>query len=71
MNGFQRVHSLALFALLASACTEESITDVSREKGLSKLAPSFLVAGASVVIHFEPNEAGIWYTLGKIHLQDD
>ncbi len=71
MNGFQRVNSLALFALLASACTDESITDVSRESGLNKLAPSFLVAGASVVVRFEPLEAGAWYLPGKIHLQDD
>ena len=71
MNGFQRVNGLALFALLASACTDESITDVSGEKGLNKLAPSFLVAGASVVVRFEPLEVTPWYLLGKIHLQDD
>ncbi|MEP7226468.1 MAG: hypothetical protein ABI785_03830 [Gemmatimonadales bacterium] len=59
-----------LLALLASACSEQSITDVSREKGLTRL-PSFLAANASVVIHFEPLESGLFYIPGTIHLQDD
>ena len=63
--------AVALLALLASACTEESITDVSRDKSLGNLAPSFLVANASVDIQFELLEAPPWYIVGKIHLQDD
>jgi hypothetical protein len=73
MNVLHKANAVALLALLASACTEDSITDVSREKDLSSL-PSFLVANASVEIHFELGEAGpagIWYFPGKIHLQDD
>ena len=62
--------AIAVFALLASACTEQSITDTSREKDLTRL-PSFLAANASVVIHFEPMESGIWYVPGTIHGQDD
>lgn len=71
MNVFRPGSAVALLALLASACTEESITDVSRGKELSGRAPSFLVAGASVNIQFEPLEATPWYIVGKIHLQDD
>jgi hypothetical protein len=71
MNVLRRGSAIVLLALLASACTEQSMTDVSREKDLSNLAPSFLVAGASVVIHFEPLEVPPWYIVGKIHLQDD
>ena len=71
MSVLHQVGRIALLVLLASACTEQSITDVSREKVPSNLAPSFLVAGASVKIHFEPLEVTPWYLLGKIHLQDD
>jgi len=56
---------------LASACAEESVTDVSGAKELQNFAPSFLVAGASVDIQFEPLEAPPAYVVGKIHLQDD
>ena len=70
MNVLQRVGGSVLLALLASACSEQSITDVSREKGLTRL-PSFLAANASVVIHFEPLESGLFYIPGTIHLQDD
>lgn len=66
-----RTSAILLMALLAPACAERSITDVSGEKDLSNLAPSFLVAGASVVIRFEALESPPWYTVGKIHLQDD
>jgi hypothetical protein len=71
MKGLQPVVGIVLAALLAPACADQSVTDVSREKDLSNFAPSFLVAGASVVIGFEPFESGPWYVLGKIHLQDD
>ena len=71
MSVLRRGSAVALLALLASACSEESITDVSREKDLSNLAPSFLVAGASVNVRFEILEAPPWYVVGKIHLQDD
>ena len=71
MNVLQKAGSVVLLALFASACTEQSITDVSREKDLSSMAPSFLVAGASVVIHFEPLEVPPWYVVGKIEAQDD
>ena len=68
MSVLRRGSAAALLALLALACTEESITDLSREKDL---APSFLVAGASVNVRFEIMEAPPWYVLGKVHLQDD
>ncbi len=71
MNVPHRATLLVLIALLGSACAEQSMTDVSQEKDPSKLAPSFLVAGASVVIGFEPLEVPPWYLVGKIHLQDD
>ena len=70
MNVVHKASVIALLALLASACTEQSITDVSRDKDLGNL-PSFLVANASVSIHFEPLEAPPAYFVGKIHLQDD
>jgi hypothetical protein len=60
-----------LFALLATACADEGVTDVTGAKDLKSSAPSFLVANASVVIHFEPGEAGVWYLPGKIEAQDD
>lgn len=63
--------AIAILALLAVACSEESITDVSRSKDLSNMAPSFLVAGASVNIHFEALEVPPWYIVGTIHAQDD
>lgn len=71
MNAFQRASGIALLAVLASACAEESVTDVSGAKDLQNFAPSFLVAGASVDIQFEPLEFPPWYIVGKIHLQDD
>ena len=74
MNAFQRASGVALLVLLASSCAEESVTDVSGAKELKNFGPSFLVANASVDIHFELGEAGpadIWYFPGKIHLQDD
>lgn len=63
--------AIAFLALLAVGCTEESITDVSRGKDVSNLAPSFLVANAAFDIQFEPLEVTPWYLVGKIHLQDD
>jgi len=71
MSVLHPVSRIALLALLASACIEQSITDVSREKDLSNLTPSFLVAGASVIIGFEPLEVPPWYIVGTIHGQDD
>lgn len=71
MNVLHRAGAIALLTLLASACTEQSITDTSREKDLGNLAPSFLAANASVNIHFELLEAPPAYAPGTIHLQDD
>lgn len=71
MSVLHKASAVTLLTLLAAACTEESITDVSREKDLSSFAPSFLVAGASVDIHFEPLEVPPWYLVGTIHAQDD
>ncbi|MEO7237696.1 MAG: hypothetical protein ABIZ96_03685 [Gemmatimonadales bacterium] len=71
MNVLQRVGGSVLLALLASACTEQSMTDESSAKDRTGLAPSFLVANASVDIQFEPLEFPPWYIVGKIHLQDD
>jgi hypothetical protein len=71
MNVLHKASAIALLALLGSACAEQSITDTSRETELTSLAPSFLVAGASVDIHFELLEAPPAYFVGKIHLQDD
>lgn len=71
MNVLQRASGIVLIALLASACTDQSITDVSRQKVLGNLGPSFLVAGTAFHIQFEPLEAPPAYLVGKIHLQDD
>jgi hypothetical protein len=71
MSVFHCASGIVLIALLGSACTEQSMTDQSSANDPSGLTPSFLVAGASVVIGFEPLEAPPWYTVGKIHLQDD
>ena len=71
MSVFHRASGIVLIALLGSACTEQNMTDQSSANDPSGMTPSFLVAGASVVIGFEPLESGIWYFPGKIHLQDD
>jgi hypothetical protein len=71
MNTPLRRSTILLLALLAPACTDEGVTDVSGAKDVTSFAPSFLVAGASVDIQFEPLEAPPWYLVGKIHLQDD
>lgn len=74
MHVMLRGSAVALAAVLAGGCADQGITNESRDNDLSRSAPSFLVAGASVDIQFEPGEAGpagIWYFPGKIHLQDD
>ena len=71
MNVLRRGSAIALLALLASACAEQGMTDTSHEKDPSNLAPSFLVAGSSVVIRFEPLEVPPWYIVGTIDAQDD
>jgi len=71
MNVLHNACRIVLVALLASACAEQSMTDTSQEKDPGSLAPAFLVANASVIIHFEPLEVTPWYLLGTIHGQDD
>ena len=66
-----RASGLGLMALLGSACAEQSMTDQSSGNDLGGLTPSFLVAGASSAIGFEPLESGVWYVPGTIHGQDD
>ena len=60
-----------LLALLATACADEGVTNVTGAKDLKSSAPSFLVANAAFDIQFEPLEVTPWYLVGKIHLQDD
>lgn len=71
LNTPLRRSTVLLLALLAPACADEGVTDVSGAKDLKRFAPSFLVAGASVTVAFEVLESPPWYTVGKIHLQDD
>ena len=63
--------AVTLAIILVGGCGEESITDVARDQAPGRPAPSFLVANASVDIHFELLEAPPAYVAGKIHLQDD
>lgn len=67
----QRIGGSVLIGLLALACNEQSMTDQSSGTGPAGQPPSFLVEGASVVVGFEPLEAGAWYVPGTIHGQDD
>ena len=65
MNVLRNASSIVLLALLASACTEDSLTNESSTNDLSDLKPAFLaIPGASVVVDFET------YTIGSIDNQD-
>jgi hypothetical protein len=71
MNVMHRGSTIALLALLATACADQNMTNESSPNDLSKPTPLFSVAGASVTVGFELLEAPPWYTVGPIHGQDD
>ncbi|HEV2083507.1 MAG TPA: hypothetical protein VGR09_00380, partial [Gemmatimonadales bacterium] len=67
MNALHRLSSIALVALMASACADQNMTNETSTNDLSTPAPSFLVAGTSVAVDFENPP----YSTGTINGQDD
>src|SRR6266513_1611593 len=72
MKALLKTTGILTITLLAAACAERSITDVSSAKDVRSIAPSFdFLPGADVTVNFEPLSAPPWYVAGPIHGQDD
>ena len=66
MNVLHRISSIALVALMGSACADQNMTNESGPNDLSNQAPSFsAIPGAAVVVDFDS------YTDGSVNGQDD
>jgi hypothetical protein len=71
MNVLHRISSIALVALIA-ACADQSMTNESGPSDLGNQAPSFsAIAGAEVVVGFEPAPESPPYATGTINGQND
>jgi hypothetical protein len=72
MNELHRLSGIALVALMATACADQNMTNESGPNDLSDQAPSFsAIAGAGVVVGFEPAPESPPYAVGTINGQND
>jgi hypothetical protein len=67
MNVLHRLSSIALVALMATACADQNMTNESSPNDLSKPTPLFSVVGPPTTVNFEPPD----YATGSVNAQDD